>query len=136
MAKRKTYLGSIALTALVHETRVVAGKKGIFIPIDENPSIYFQQKEDGTKIINLDVEVRPTPNSKYGNSHFVKASVGKASREKHGLRKDQLERYTPIIGNLREFEFEIPEGTQSSPAAQSQGGYGGEDLPAELDGAW
>lgn len=136
MAKRETFLGSIALTGLVNETIIRNGKKGIFIPINDNPSIYFQQKENGDKIINLDIEVKPTPNSQYGNSHLVKASVGKANRQKFNLQGDALNRATPILGNLKRFEFEARE--SGSGYAPQNGAPAGrpEDLPAEFDGAW
>ena len=132
--KKETFRGSIALTGLVHETRQVNGKKGIFIPIDDNPSIFFQMKEDGTKIINLDIEVKPTPDSKYGNSHFVKAFVGKANREKFNISNERLKDYTPILGNLKRFEYDSNE--NGGQKQQYQSAPSGEDMPAELDGAW
>jgi hypothetical protein len=51
----------------------------------------------------LDIFVRETANSQYGNSHFVKASVGKSNREKLALSKDDLARVSPIIGNIRPY---------------------------------
>jgi hypothetical protein len=51
----------------------------------------------------LDIFVRETANSQYGNSHFGKASVGKSNREKLALSKDDLARVSPIIGNIRPY---------------------------------
>jgi hypothetical protein len=51
----------------------------------------------------LDIFVRETGNSQYGNSHFVKASVGKSNREKLNLSKDDLAKVSPIIGNIRPY---------------------------------
>ena len=125
--KKETFLGNIALTALVHETIMHNGRGGIFIPIEGNPCIFYQKKEDGTRIINLDIEVKPTPNGKYGNTHLVKASVGKSNRDKYGIKtNDQLAKATPILGNLKRFEFEVKDGQGQGqqPAQQYGGGYG------------
>lgn len=118
MAKRKTYLGSVSLTALTHKTIVHEGVKGIFIPVGaENPAIYFSKKEDGTKVINLDIEVKPTPNNQYGNAFMVKANVGKVNRQTYGLSGEALNEKTPILGNLKEFEFEVRD--QNAPAGEA-----------------
>lgn len=131
MTKRITNLGNIALTALVHETIIRNGKKGIFIPVDVNPCIYFSQKEDGKKVVNLDIEVKPTPNSKYGNNFLVKANVGKANREKFHITRENIDKYSPILGNLKEFSFEVSD-AQQGPAPQAPP----EDLPDEMNDTW
>lgn len=139
MAKRTTYRGSVNLTALKHETIVRNGQKGIFIPVEQNPSIYFKVKQDGSKLINLDIEVTPTPDNQYGNSHYIRLSVGKDNRQKYGIRNDQIKDHTPIVGNLKAFEFEDRQGQQ-----EGQQGYQGPDMPAniaggapqEFDGSW
>ena len=51
----------------------------------------------------LDLFVRATQNNQYGNTHFVKANVGKTNREKYGISKDDLGQYSPILGNLRPY---------------------------------
>ncbi len=132
MAKRTTHLGNIALTNLVHETRICGGKKGIFIPLDDNPCLYLSEK-NGRKTINLDIEVKPTPNNKFGSDFMVKASVGKENRQRLGIDRDELERYTPILGNLRTFEFEE---RQEGPAPQEKAQQPLPDLPEEFDGSW
>ena len=139
MEKRITYLGSVSLTSLNHETIIRNGKKGIFIPVEENPAIFFQQKEDGTKVINLDIEAKPTPNNQFGNDFMLKASVGKANRQKLGnLTREQMNQYTPILGNLRKFEFEIAGNgnANANQATQQAGGYQGPDMPEQFDGSW
>lgn len=118
MAKRKTYLGSISLTTLAHKTIVHEGVKGIFIPVGEqNPSIYFATKEDGSKIINLDLEVKPTPNNQYGNAFMIKANIGKANRQTYGLSGEAANQKSPILGNLKEFEFDVKENGSAAPGA-------------------
>jgi hypothetical protein len=51
----------------------------------------------------LDIFVRATQNNQYGNSHFVKANVGKTNREKYGISREQLPQYSPILGNLKPY---------------------------------
>ena len=130
--KKTAILGSIALTSLVHETSIHGGKKGIFRPSEDNPSIFFQQREDGTKVISLDIEIKETPNSKYGSTHMVKASVGKANRERLRLDREGLNKATPILGNLRVIEYEAKD---NGGGQDSQGQQEG-DMPEEFDGGW
>lgn len=121
--QRKTYLGSISLTALKHKTIQHDGQKGIFIPVGQlNPSIYFSTKEDGTKVINLDIEVKPTPNSKFGNAFMVKANVGKVNRQTYNISGSDLENCSPILGNLKEFTFEVRENNANGAPAEFQNG--------------
>ena len=49
----------------------------------------------------LDIFVRATQNNQYGNSHFVKANVGTANRERLGLSKEEAQQYSPILGNAK-----------------------------------
>ena len=130
MAKIVTYRGSVDLTKLKHETIIRNGKKCIVIPVEENPAIFFKVKEDNTKVINLDVEVRPTPNNQYGNSHYIRLSVGKESRQKYGISNDQLKEYTPIVGNLKEFTFD-DNTAAGAPAAAAPAA-----APEQFDGSW
>ena len=133
MAKRTTHLGNIALTNLVHETRICGGRKGIFIPIEDNPCLYLSEKS-GKKTINLDIEVKPTPNNKYGSDFMVKASVGKENRQRLGIGREQMDRYTPILGNLKTFEFDERQVAAEESARDVP--YQGTDMPEEFDGAW
>ena len=45
--------------------------------------------------------MRPTSNGLNGNTHFVKANVGTANRERMGLSKDEAQQYSPILGNAK-----------------------------------
>ena len=99
-----SFIGQIDLLALVGAQVVkVNGQDSIAIPIQSNPSIFMCQSKTGQPKGLLDIFVRETTNSQYGNSHFVKASVGKSNREKLALSKDDLARVSPIIGNIRPY---------------------------------
>ena len=99
-----SFIGQIDLLALVGAQVVkVNGQDCIAIPIQSNPSIFMCQSKTGQPKGLLDIFVRETANSQYGNSHFVKASVGKSNREKLALSKDDLARVSPIIGNIRPY---------------------------------
>lgn len=52
---------------------------------------------------SLNLVRRATQNSQYGNTHFVKANVGKTNRERYGIPKEELLRYSPILGNLKPY---------------------------------
>ena len=99
-----SFIGQIDLLALVGAQVVkVNGQDSIAIPIQSNPSIFMCQSKTGQPKGLLDIFVRETASSQYGNSHFVKASVGKSNREKLNLSKDDLARVSPIIGNIRPY---------------------------------
>lgn len=140
MAKRTVYRGSVSLVknskgeGLNGETIIRNGVKGIFIPVENNPAIYFKVKEDNSKIINLDIEVTPTPDNKYGNSHYIRLSVGKENREKYGIQPDQLKNHTPIVGNLKEFTYQTKDGTEGEdlPPSTPQAG----NAPQQFDPSW
>ena len=97
-----SFIGQIDLLALI-DARVVSvnGQDCIAIPIKSNPSVYMMQSKTGQPKGLLDIFIRETANSQYGNSHFVKASVGKSNRERLSLDKNELARVSPIIGNIR-----------------------------------
>lgn len=116
MEERTTLVGSIDLSALegAHLNTTVNGIQTVVIPVAGNPSIFVGSKDKGGHIY-MDIEVRESPENQYGNSHFIKLSVGKKKREELRLSADDLKRHTPIVGNLR---------TVARKAAQE-----GDDLP-------
>ena len=83
--------------------QVVDNEECIVIPKDANPAIFMTQTQSGQKKALLDIFVRATQNSQYGNTHFVKANVGKTNRERYGIPKEELPRYSPILGNLKPY---------------------------------
>lgn len=154
--KKKITTASVTLTALVHETIIRNGKKGIFIPIDDNPCIFFQEKQNqngGTdKVITIDIDCIPTPNGQFGSTHMLKGSLSKKTRERLGITsREDAERYRPILGNIKEKEIDVadapgaPQGGYQQPQQQPQQGYapqggypqqGGAYVPPQYDPGW
>ena len=52
----------------------------------------------------LDIVIRQTTQPKYGNTHFIKANVGKTNRSVFNLDSSELPRLSPILGNLKPLE--------------------------------
>ena len=116
MAQNQSLVGGIDLSALngVQINTTVNGKRSIVIPVDTNPAIFIGARDKGGHIY-MDIEVRESPEGKYGNTHFIKLGLGKKKREEMGLTQDSVKQYTPIIGNLkplakRSREEDMPEG--------------------------
>lgn len=106
MNKTTTLSGQIDLLALVGATfKNINGQDCVIVPTAENPAIFVSTTKAGRQRAYLDILVRETVNNSFGNTHFVKASVGKTNRERLGITKDAIQRYTPIIGNLKPFEI-------------------------------
>ncbi|MBR5834976.1 MAG: hypothetical protein IKY66_02320 [Bacteroidales bacterium] len=105
-----SFIGQIDLMALIAaQYTVVDGQECIVIPVNANPAIYMSQTRSGQPKAMLDVFIRETSNNQYGNTHFVKANVGKANRERFGISKDELGKYSPIIGNIRPYDTPAPQ---------------------------
>ena len=102
MAQNQSLVGSIDLSALngVQINTTVNGKRSIVIPVDSNPAIFIGAKDKGGHLY-MDIDVRESPEGKYGNTHFIKLGLSKKKREEMGLTDEQARQYTPIIGNLR-----------------------------------
>ena len=103
MANNQSLVGNIDLSALngARLETTAGGNQTVVIPVSGNPSIFVGSKE--------------VPDNRYGNTHFVKLSVGRKKREEMGLTQDSVKQYTPIIGNLkplakRSREEDMPEG--------------------------
>ena len=94
----------------------------IIIP-SSNPSVFVCDTKSGQRKAYLDIVIRESPNNQFGNTHFVKTNVGKSNRERLGISKDELPKYTPIIGNLKAFEHQ---GQAPSAAPQPE-----DDFPAD-----
>ena len=85
----------------------------IVIPTN-NPSVFVCRTKNGAEKAYLDIVIRESPNNQYGNTHFVKANVGKSNRERFGISREDMPKYTPIIGNLK--RFEAAQSVQEQPA--------------------
>lgn len=102
MSANVSFIGQLDLLLLpASRMQMIGNEECIVIPKDANPAIYMTQTQSGHRKALLDVFVRATQNSQYGNSHFVKANVGKTNREKYGISKEDLSQYSPILGNLK-----------------------------------
>ena len=126
--KNNNLIGQIDLLSLVQATMEnVNGRNSIVIPVDENPSIFCFTAKSGQPKAMLDIVVRETANSQWGNTHFVKASVGKSNREKYGFSKEYLQAHCPIIGNLKPLEVRESTVPQNAPVSAPQEEL--EDMP-------
>ena len=117
--------GQIDLLALVGaQYKSVDGKDSIVIPKDSNPSIFITTTKNGATRAYLDIVVRESPVNQFGNTHFVKANVGKTNRERLGLSREEMQKYAPIIGNLKTFEAS-PKGQQAADDDLPEGNFQG-----------
>ena len=123
MSANDSFIGQIDLLMLPKSSvQSVNGQDCIVIPCSANPAIYHMVTRAGQQKALLDVFVRATQNNQYGNSHFVKANVGKTNREKYGISREELPQYSPILGNLKPYA-----GGQTSP--DSRPAVDDDDLP-------
>lgn len=118
--------GSINLLKYVGARKVsLGGQKGIFIPVDDNPSIYVGEKGAYASVRIVEHE------STYGDktyTHFIAAAIDSKKRRdelENQFGKERVKSMTPILGNAVDYN------------AQSGGTYEEEqeddgDLPAEF----
>lgn len=124
MTTTNSFVGQIDLLALVDAKMLQVGDQDcVVIPVGTNPSIFMTHTKAGQQKALLDIFIRETSNSQYGNTHFVKANVGRNNREKLGIKKEELARYSPIIGNIKPFESAS---RQANPEVQDD-----DDLPPD-----
>ena len=118
MSANDSFIGQLDLLMLPQSRmQVINNEECIVIPRHANPSIYMVHTQSGQTKALLDIFIRATQNSQYGNTHFLKANVGKSNREKYRISKDELGKYSPILGNLK------PYAPVSKPVAED------DDLP-------
>ena len=104
MSANDSFIGQIDLLMLPKSSvQSVNGQDCIVIPCSANPAIYHMVTRAGQQKALLDVFVRATQDNQYGNSHLVKANVGKTNREKYGISREDLPQYSPILGNLKPY---------------------------------
>ncbi|MBR2162335.1 MAG: hypothetical protein IJ954_00485 [Bacteroidales bacterium] len=98
-------IGQMDLLALIGaDIKTVDGEDAIVIPLKKNPTIFKMMTKTGAKKALLDIVIRQTTQPKYGNTHFIKANVGKANRTALNLDSSELPRLSPILGNLKPLE--------------------------------
>ena len=117
MSKTNSFIGQIDILALRGaRLQQVDGQECIVIPVNENPTIYPFVSRNGQPKAHLELFFRETSGNQYGNTHFIKSIVGKTNREKFGISPENLQQYTPILGNMKPYEGKgqsTGEGTQS-----------------------
>ena len=98
-------IGQMDLLALIGaDIKTVDGEDAIVIPLKKNPTIFSMTTKNGIRKALLDIVIRHTTQPKYGNTHFIKANVGKANRTALNLDSSELPRLSPILGNLKPLE--------------------------------
>ena len=98
-------IGQMDLLALIGaDIKTVDGQESIVIPLKQNPTIFKMMTKTGAQKALLDIVIRQTTQPKYGNTHFIKANVGKANRTALNLDSSELPRLSPILGNLKPLE--------------------------------
>ena len=98
-------IGQLDLLALIGASiKTVNGQETIVIPLQKNPTIFKMTTKAGSQKALLDIVIRQTTQPKYGNTHFIKANVGKANRTALNLDSSELPRLSPILGNLKPLE--------------------------------
>ena len=98
-------IGQLDLLALIGASiKNVDGQESIVVPLQKNPTIFKMKTKTGAQKALLDIVIRQTTQPKYGNTHFIKANVGKANRTALNLDSSELPRLSPILGNLKPLE--------------------------------
>ena len=98
-------IGQMDLLALIGATiKTVDSQESIVIPLQKNPTIFKMHCKSGAVKALLDIVIRQTTQPKYGNTHFIKANVGKTNRSVFNLDSSELPRLSPILGNLKPLE--------------------------------
>lgn len=119
--------GNINLMKYPGAKRILAnGVKGIFIPVEENPSIFVGEK--GAYASIRVVEKESEFNDRH-YTHFVAASLSKKVRDElksKGKTDEELKALAPILGNLESYE---PEGGGAEFEQVDEVKEAEEDLP-------
>lgn len=112
MPKKIKEIGRFRLSDLNCEVTQKFNVPGIWIPFPDNACIDVKEK-DGKTIVDVFIEVIPTPNSQYSDK-MIKSQLPKKYREENGIDfdSDQYKKLTPILGNLKIYEFEDKRASQ------------------------
>lgn len=91
--------GSIRLTDLAYAQLDDSGQ-WLQIPIAANPSLFVTtDKKTGKPNVDLDITIWRSNQPRYGNTHYIRASVGKRNGEH--LTDEQKRAASMILGNAR-----------------------------------
>lgn len=114
--KSPELVGSITLTDLLFAQATQQGNQTwLMIPVEQNPALYVtNDRNTGQLKVALDISIWRNENPKFGNTHFIRASVGKKNGER--LTDEQRRTASMILGNARQ-----PKGDAAAAAAIPQG---------------
>lgn len=125
METNSTYAGQLDMLLLRESSIInVNGRESLVVPLDANPALFDFTAGSGRRKLLLDFIIRRSVQPRFGSTHFVKTSVGRANRERFGMSQDQARDCSTIIGNIRPIEQK----RQASPA----NGQDMEDMPEEI----
>jgi len=116
-------MGSINLTdlAYVQVQKDPSGTDWLMIPVQANPALFLSfDRKNGAPKVSLDLGIWRSPNNQYGNTHYIRTSVG--SKNAQGLTEEQRRAASIIVGNLKP-----PKNREQAPAAPA--GYGATGYP-------
>ena len=112
--------GSIRLTDLAYAQIDPTGQ-WLQIPIPSNPSLFVTtDKKTGKPNVDLDITIWKSDQPRYGNTHYIRASVGKRNGE--SLTEEQRRAASMILGNARLHTPAAAQGPAPAPAAPGFGG--------------
>lgn len=108
--ENRRFLGSIALTKLVHVKMTKKGKDGnpvdgIFIPFKQNDMVLGEVKEDKTQAVYMPftVVLKPTRDDKGQDGFITKAIDSKTFKAFTDAEKEESKKRTPILGSFKDF---------------------------------
>jgi len=118
--------GSIRLTDLAYAQLDDSGQ-WLQIPIAANPSLFVTtDKKTGKPNVDLDITIWRSNQPRYGNTHYIRASVGKRNGEH--LTDEQKRAASMILGNARlhtPAEAQRPAPVPAAPVPGAPGFAGG-----------
>lgn len=123
-------VGSINLSDLLYaQVNTQGNQSWLMIPIQQNPALFMTfDKQSGKPKVALDISIWRNANPKFGNTHYIRASVGRKNGE--NLNEEQRRAASMILGNARapknegQQQPQYPQqGSPAMPAPPQMGGY-------------
>ena len=101
MKNENAFVGQVDLMALLGANlKVVDAAKCIVIPIKLNPTIELYQRKNGRLSAFLNIFMNSSE-GKFGNSHYMRATISKKALERHSMTCEDARRFCPIVGNMK-----------------------------------
>lgn len=99
--KTPELVGSLTLTDLLFAQVTQQGNQTwLMIPVQQNPALFLTTDKNTNKPkVSLDISIWRNDNPKFGNTHFIRASVGKKNGQ--NLSEEQRRAASMILGNAR-----------------------------------